>query len=169
MPRADPRAGQPGSIRCAGQKRPGNLPRFYAQSLSSGCSSTLIAHAEKPPRLTRGLVPISNGASSVASALGFRSGATPRGCTHSNRCLRFRLSKPDISILLGTGHSYFALTEKVTSDREDCDYMQRKHKPPMQGRCAIMSSTWRSVHRAAANFAAGHARPVDLSRTPPRR
>lgn len=98
------------SIRYAGQNRPGHLSRFYAQSLRSGCFSTLIAYPEKPPSYTRGLLPISNGASPVASALGFRSGATPRGCTHSNRFLRTRPSKPDNSILLGAGHFYFALT-----------------------------------------------------------
>jgi hypothetical protein len=51
------------------------------------------------------------GASSVvASALGIRSGATPRGRVHTTTPRPAGPSKQDISTLLGIGHFYFALT-----------------------------------------------------------
>jgi hypothetical protein len=57
-------------------------------------------------------LPISNGASPIASALGIRLGATPRGQHQQpNMTSPARLSKPDISTLLGIGHFYFALTD----------------------------------------------------------
>jgi hypothetical protein len=46
----------------------------------------------------------------VASALGIRSGATPRGRHQRTTAPPSRLSKQDISTLLGIGHFYFALT-----------------------------------------------------------
>ena len=49
----------------------------------------------------------------VASALGIRSGATPRGRIHSNPTPSALLRKADISTLLGIGHFYFALTRLV--------------------------------------------------------
>ena len=55
-------------------------------------------------------LPISNGASSIASALGFRLGATPRGRVHTNTPPPAPFSKQDISTLLGIGRFYFALT-----------------------------------------------------------
>ena len=55
-------------------------------------------------------LPISHGASPVASVLGIRSGATPRGFIHVNIAPSFRASKQDISTLPGIGHFYFALT-----------------------------------------------------------
>ena len=55
-------------------------------------------------------LPISNGASPVASALGIRSGATPRGPHQPNMTSLGRPSKQDISTLPGIGHFYFALT-----------------------------------------------------------
>jgi hypothetical protein len=55
-------------------------------------------------------VPISNGASPVASALGIRSGATLCGRHQSIMASPGRPSKQDISTLLGIGHFYFALT-----------------------------------------------------------
>jgi hypothetical protein len=48
----------------------------------------------------------------VASALGIRSGATPRGRHQRNTASPGRLSKQDISTLPGIGHFYFALTGK---------------------------------------------------------
>jgi len=54
--------------------------------------------------------PISNGASLVASALGIRLGATPRGPHQPNMVSPAPSSKQDISTLLGIGHFYFALT-----------------------------------------------------------
>src|ERR1700685_716137 len=49
-------------------------------------------------------LPISNGASPVASALGFRLGATPRGRIHTTMPPPADPSKQDISTLLGIGH-----------------------------------------------------------------
>jgi hypothetical protein len=46
----------------------------------------------------------------VASALGIRSGATPRGRIHSKPSPSALPRKEDISTLLGIGHFYFALT-----------------------------------------------------------
>jgi hypothetical protein len=46
----------------------------------------------------------------VASALGIRSGATPRGRIHSKLSPSALPRKEDISTLLGIGHFYFALT-----------------------------------------------------------
>ena len=46
----------------------------------------------------------------VASALGIRSGATPRGRIHYNPHPSALPRKEDISTLLGIGHFYFALT-----------------------------------------------------------
>jgi hypothetical protein len=46
----------------------------------------------------------------VASALGIRSGATPRGRIHSKPHPSTLPRKEDISTLLGIGHFYFALT-----------------------------------------------------------
>src|ERR1035437_261792 len=48
----------------------------------------------------------------VASALGIRSGATPRGRHQRTTAPPSRLSKQDISTLLGIGHFYFALTPR---------------------------------------------------------
>ncbi len=57
-----------------------------------------------------------SGASSVASALAVRPGATPRGPFHPNTYPAALLRKADISTLLALGHFYFALTipEAVT-------------------------------------------------------
>jgi hypothetical protein len=51
----------------------------------------------------------------VASALGIRSGATPRGPIHSKPARSALLHKGDISTLLGIGHFYFALTRDALS------------------------------------------------------
>ena len=59
-------------------------------------------------------MPISNGACPVASALGIRLGATPRGPYQTNMASPARQSKQDISTLLGIGHFYFALTGGLT-------------------------------------------------------
>src|ERR1700683_3849160 len=67
----------------------------------------------KPPEPSCSRVlglPISNGASPVASALGVRLGATPRAPHQTNMTSPARLSKQDISTFLGLGHFYFALT-----------------------------------------------------------
>ena len=61
-------------------------------------------------------LPISNGASPVASALGIRLGATPRGRYQPNTASPSRPSKQDISTLLGIGHFYFALTGVSSPD-----------------------------------------------------
>ena len=64
----------------------------------------------KQPRSRVLVLPISNGASPVASALGIRLGATPRGRHQPNMASPGCPSKQDISTLLGIGHFYFALT-----------------------------------------------------------
>jgi len=56
------------------------------------------------------VLPISHGASPVASALGFRLGATPCGLTYPNSPSWIEPLKQDITTLLGLGHFYFALT-----------------------------------------------------------
>src|SRR5208283_5802841 len=53
----------------------------------------------------------------VASALGIRSGATPRGRIHSKPHPSALPRKEDISTLLGIGHFYFALTGLLTGFR----------------------------------------------------
>ena len=55
-------------------------------------------------------LPISNGASPIASALGIRLGATPRGRIHSNIHPPALPRKADISIWQKSGHFYLALT-----------------------------------------------------------
>jgi hypothetical protein len=73
----------------------------------------VVKPKSKTPEQRRSRVldlPISNGASPVASALGIRSGATLRGPHQLNMTFPGRLSKQDISTLLGIGHFYFALT-----------------------------------------------------------
>ena len=55
-------------------------------------------------------MPISNGASPIASALGIRLGATPRGRIHLISQPRLYPTKQDISTLPALGHFYFALT-----------------------------------------------------------
>lgn len=63
------------------------------------------------------------GASSVASALGIRSGATPRGPIHPNTPSPTGLPKPDISTLLAIGHFYFALThDAIAHDQRGTDH-----------------------------------------------
>jgi len=62
-------------------------------------------------------LPISNGASPVASALGIRSGATPRGPHQPNITSPGWPSKQDISTLPGIGHFYFALTGRNLQDQ----------------------------------------------------
>lgn len=79
-----------------------------------GDSTTLIANKQKPPEsLHPGgfALPISPGASPVASALGLRSGATPRGHLHHNPISTAIPLKPDISTWQRTGHFYLALTQ----------------------------------------------------------
>jgi len=72
----------------------------------------------KPPRSVEGFaLPISNGASPIASALGIRLGATPREQIHPNTRHRNHPIKQDISTLLALGHFYFALTGKIRRKR----------------------------------------------------
>src|ERR1017187_5288092 len=90
-------------------------PRPQLKSLT-----TLISIKQNPRSNSRVFaLPISNGASPIASALGIRSGATPREHTHPNRQLRSPPSKQDISTLLRLGHFYFALTAGVRSRVRD--------------------------------------------------
>src|SRR6202051_4659507 len=81
------------------------------------------------PRRSRVLGwPISNGASPVASALGIRLGATPRGLHQPNMASPARLSKQDISTLLGIGHFYFALTGKRRSNAPSTPPCRKLHR-----------------------------------------
>ena len=80
----------------------------------------VVTSKSKTPEQKRSRVlelPISNGASPVASALGIRLGATPRGPHQLNTASPAPLSKQDISTLLGIGHFYFALTGGWLSQR----------------------------------------------------
>ncbi len=105
--------------RSAGQNRPGELSRFIAQGISSSEASPKKVRLQKP-KLSDGDFVAAIGESVadaffgaspvVASALGIRSGATPRGQIHSKPAPSALLRKPDVSILLGIGHFYFALT-----------------------------------------------------------
>jgi hypothetical protein len=73
----------------------------------------VVKSKSKTPERSRSrvlAVPIRNGASPVASALGIRSGATPCGLTHPNIPFSAGRSKPDISIWQRLGHFYLALT-----------------------------------------------------------
>src|SRR3954452_8928785 len=65
------------------------------------------------PRLSPGFAADHCGATSVASALGVRSGATPGGHDHHNIHSRFRTLKPDISKWQAIGHFYLALTPRT--------------------------------------------------------
>ena len=75
-------------------------------------------------------MPISHGASPVASASGFRLGATPRGLIHPNIHSWVLPPKPDISTLLGLGHFYFGLTLSAL-------VLCRQHRPPPLRRSLI--------------------------------
>ena len=84
-------------------------------------------------------LPISNGASPVASALGIRLGATPRGLHQPNLASPARLSKQDISTLLGLGHFYFALTLMVVAQFEHV------------GQVDNLRADWQSAQTARVN------------------
>jgi hypothetical protein len=64
----------------------------------------------KPSGITGGFSADFFGASSVASALGFRSGATPHECLQPNIHSSALPHKEDISIWQKSGHFYLALT-----------------------------------------------------------
>ena len=87
-------------------------------------------------------VPISNGASPVASALGIRSGATLCGRHQSNRASPGRPSKQDISTLLGIGHFYFALTRESAGALQLLSARRRIHSQP-----ALCDSRYRRTAR----------------------
>src|ERR1019366_204151 len=105
--------GHTGSVNSEGRAKAARpSSRLYAQSLRSGVSPVAVCihnrkalrtqQAGKPGchRALGGLVPTASGANSVASALGFRSGATPFGHDHTNHDLPATLVK--------TGHFYLA-------------------------------------------------------------
>jgi hypothetical protein len=74
-------------------------------------------------------VPTASGANSVASALGFRSGATPFGHVHANTTFQQPSSKPDISIWQRRGHFYLALTGIIVLCASHCQSFRggRRH------------------------------------------
>ena len=92
-----------------------SCPRPPLRSFTQECGNEK-AHL-KPLRKQKGLCRFF-GASSVASALGIRSGATPRGLIHPNIQLWNPRRKPDILTLLGLGHFYFALTNSHLISRK---------------------------------------------------
>jgi hypothetical protein len=110
----------PKSIRNAGQNQPGDLSRLISprpQLLRDSTKESILLLKPKPSddgcvAATRGLVADAFfGASPVvASALGIRLGATPRGRFHSKPSPSALPHKEDISTLLGIGHFYLALT-----------------------------------------------------------
>jgi hypothetical protein len=87
-------------------------PRPQLQSITTLISIKQNPRKKQNPRGHSRVfaLPISNGASPIASALGIRLGATPREHIHPNSQLQFRPTRQDISTLLGLGHFYFALT-----------------------------------------------------------
>jgi hypothetical protein len=89
-------------------------PRPQLKSLTTLISINQTLRKKQNPRGHSRVfaLPISNGASPIASALGIRLGATPREHIHTNRQLQFCPTKQDTSTLLGLGHFYFALTRR---------------------------------------------------------
>ena len=87
-------------------------PRPQLKSLTTLISIQQTSRKSKTPEGHSRVfaLPISNGASPIASALGIRLGATPCEHIHPNSQLQFHPTKQDISTLLGLGHFYFALT-----------------------------------------------------------
>src|SRR5262249_32823532 len=103
--------GKSGPAVAALYKPKASAPKHHHPDL---CHATQQAEKQNPRRPPRVLaLPISNGASSIASALGFRLGATPHGRVHTNTLSPAPISKPDIFTLLGIGRFYFALTYKT--------------------------------------------------------
>jgi hypothetical protein len=120
---------QPGcqSNRSAGQKRPGDLSRLIAQGLRSSETppkkGRLEIQKQNPLKRLCRLTPLRGfwadaffGASPVvASALGIRLGATPRGRFDSNTRLRAVRRKGDISTLLEKGTILFCVDTNRTN------------------------------------------------------
>src|SRR4051812_43067010 len=105
MRQAETAKGKPGQTRPA-------ISRVYSPKTSARKLHQRMREVKNPSTersAPRGVCRFS-GASPVASALGIRSGATPRGLIHPNIHSQVQPSKPDISTLLGLGHFYFALT-----------------------------------------------------------
>ena len=88
----------------------------------------------------------------VASALGIRPGATPRGRIHSKPHPSALPRKEDISTLLGIGHFYFALTCAVpVQSSPEC----RMYNGP----CGLKSSSWFPLRFAFLSPSSRHRRP----------
>src|ERR1700722_6523601 len=99
--------------RSAGQNRPGGLRVLWPKASSQEFHQRML-HRKNPPTplRVRSAFRRFSGANSVASALSIRSGAAPCGPIHHKPQSQTHSLKPDISTLLGIGHSYFALTEE---------------------------------------------------------
>jgi hypothetical protein len=149
--------------RSAGQNRPGDLSRCIAQGLRSSKAppkKVCLAESEPSggnfPAATRGLMADAFfGASPVvATALGIRSGATPRGRHQRTMASPTPRSKQDISTLLGIGHFCFALTGA------DC-FRTPRERPGRVHRCNAVPwpAPWSTVRalRACAPVAYGRA------------
>ena len=90
-------------------------PRPQLKSLTTLISIKQNPQKQNPRACSRVFaLPISNGASPIASALGIRLGATPSEHIHPNSQHQNHPIKQDISTLLGLGHFYFALTRQGT-------------------------------------------------------
>ena len=81
-------------------------PRPQLKSLTTLISIKQTLRKKQNPRGHSRVfaLPISNGASPIASALGIRLGATPGEHIHTNSQLQFHPAKQDISTLPGLGH-----------------------------------------------------------------
>jgi len=118
MPPADRRFGKP-QTRAPRKNRPSVVafinPRPQLQSITTLISIQQTPRKKQNPRGHSRVfaLPISNGASPIASALGIRLGATPREHIHPNSQHRNLPIKQDISTLPGSGHFYFALTAEI--------------------------------------------------------
>ena len=105
-PRQIERRAKPARRSLAFIKPKASAPKLHHPDVAKSKSKTPELRCSRVLEL-----PISNGASPVASALGIRSGATPRGRHQPNMTSPGCPSKQDISTLLGIGHFYFALTQ----------------------------------------------------------
>jgi hypothetical protein len=96
---------------CPQNTRAGRL--FAAGSKVRGPAAPATRPKRKPSGVTRGFVADFFGANPVASALGIRSGATPRGRIHCNIRSSALPAKEDISTWQKRGHFYLALTSFI--------------------------------------------------------
>jgi hypothetical protein len=119
--------------------------RLLTQSLCSGHFTRMISKTAKNPR---GSQPARvstdhSGASSVASALGIRWGATPRGRHHTNTHSQNSSLKQDLSTLLEQGTFSFCLDRSlVRLDKpQSCRYYNFYRSWEVSTQAAVTSLT----------------------------